>query len=176
MSCECARTRVEGDADANVKTDSNSLVAPGSFAQTYQYYDFPFCRSPEGVKRERTDLGEVLGGDRLAKSPYEIEFGIDKENVDLCTQFLERKEVEKFRRAVKNDYYFQMSFDDLPIWGFIGKVEKIMRGGAAAESRYFLVISFVALAAICYEMMKFPYFLFLKSDFGITNDSNDSML
>ena len=138
MSCECARTRVEGDADANVKTDSNSLVAPGSFAQTYQYYDFPFCRSPEGVKRERTDLGEVLGGDRLAKSPYEIEFGIDKENVDLCTQFLERKEVEKFRRAVKNDYYFQMSFDDLPIWGFIGKVEKIMRGGAAAENRYFL--------------------------------------
>ena len=138
MSCECARTRVKGDADANVKTDSNSLVAPGSFAQTYQYYDFPFCRSPEGVKRERTDLGEVLGGDRLAKSPYEIEFGIDKENVDLCTQFLERKEVEKFRRAVKNDYYFQMSFDDLPIWGFIGKVEKIMRGGAAAENRYFL--------------------------------------
>ena len=107
-------------------------------AQTYQYYDYPFCRTPEGLKHKLEDLGEVLGGDRLARSPYEIEFGVDKENQDLCAQFLERKEVEKFRRAVKNDYYFQMLFDDLPIWGFIGKVEKIMRAGGTAENKYFL--------------------------------------
>ena len=90
------------------------------------------------MKRKSEDLGEVLMGDRLARSPYEIDFGVDKENADLCAQFLERKEVEKFRRVVKNDYYFQMLFDDLPIWGFIGKVEKIMRAGGAAENKYFL--------------------------------------
>jgi hypothetical protein len=32
--------------------------------------------------------------------------------------------VAKFREAVKNSYYFQMYYDDLPLWGFIGKVEK----------------------------------------------------
>lgn len=31
-----------------------------------------------------------------------------------------------------------MSFDDLSIWGFIGKVEKIMCGGVVVENRYFL--------------------------------------
>lgn len=107
-------------------------------SETYQYYDYPFCRTPEGVKHKFEDLGEVLGGDRLARSPYEIEFRRDKENANLCTQYLERKEVEKFRKAVKNDYYFQMSLDDLPIWGFIGKVEKIMRPGEEAENKYFL--------------------------------------
>ena len=28
-------------------------------------------------------------------------------------------------QAVKEDWYFQMYYDDLPIWGFMGKVEKI---------------------------------------------------
>lgn len=29
-------------------------------------------------------------------------------------------------QAVVEDWYFQMYYDDLPIWGFIGKVEKII--------------------------------------------------
>jgi hypothetical protein len=29
-------------------------------------------------------------------------------------------------QAVRDDWYFQMYYDDLPVWGFIGKV-----GGAA---------------------------------------------
>jgi len=107
-------------------------------AQTYKYYDYPFCQTPGGAKRARGDLGDVLGGDRLARLPHEIAFRVDVEDQTLCTQFLERKEVDKFRRAVKNDYYFQMTFDDLPIWGFIGKVEKILRAGATPQNRYFL--------------------------------------
>jgi hypothetical protein len=38
---------------------------------------------------------------------------------------------------VKDDYYFQMFYDDLPIWGFIGKVEKII-GSTSTELRYYL--------------------------------------
>ena len=30
---------------------------------------------------------------------------------------------------MKDDYYFQMYYDDLPIWGFIGKIEKILKPG-----------------------------------------------
>lgn len=30
-------------------------------------------------------------------------------------------------QAVKSDYYFQMFYDDLPIWGFIGKLEKVSK-------------------------------------------------
>ena len=31
-----------------------------------------------------------------------------------------------------------MFFDDLPIWGFIGKVEKLMHAGEKPELRYYL--------------------------------------
>jgi len=37
---------------------------------------------------------------------------------------LTKEDLEKFREAVKKDYYFQMYYDDLPIWGFIGKADK----------------------------------------------------
>jgi hypothetical protein len=29
-------------------------------------------------------------------------------------------------QAVKGDWYFQFFYDDLPMWGFVGKVEKII--------------------------------------------------
>ena len=40
-------------------------------------------------------------------------------------------------QAVKEDYYFQMFYDDLPIWGFVGKMEKIDKPHGA-EFRYYL--------------------------------------
>jgi hypothetical protein len=35
-----------------------------------------------------------------------------------------------FLQAVKEDWYFQMYYDDLPVWGFIGKMEKIIAAGS----------------------------------------------
>jgi hypothetical protein len=29
-------------------------------------------------------------------------------------------------QAVANDWFFQMYVDELPVWGFIGKMEKII--------------------------------------------------
>ncbi len=40
-------------------------------------------------------------------------------------------------QAVKSDYYFQMFYDDLPIWGFIGKLEKVSKP-SGIELRYFI--------------------------------------
>lgn len=40
-------------------------------------------------------------------------------------------------QALEADYYFNMFYDDLPIWGFIGKVEKIQKP-AGMEKRYHL--------------------------------------
>lgn len=42
----------------------------------------------------------------------------------MCRKKLTKRDVAKFRNAVSNAYYFQMYFDDLPVWGFIGKVDK----------------------------------------------------
>ncbi|PPR83048.1 hypothetical protein GOBAR_AA37660 [Gossypium barbadense] len=89
-------------------------------SETYRYFDFPFCSSAP-VKEKKEALGEVLNGDRLVSAPYKLEFLTEKEAEIACKRKLTRDEVVKFRKAVSKDYYFQMYYDDLPIWGFLGK-------------------------------------------------------
>lgn len=85
------------------------------------------------VKDKSEALGEVLNGDRLVSAPYKLDFLADKESEVICKKQLSKKEVAEFRSAVAKDYYFQMYYDDLPIWGFLGKVDK---EGKADPSEY----------------------------------------
>ena len=43
-------------------------------------------------------------------TPYDIKFKVNKENELLCSQELTAKDLQKFRKAVKKDYYFQARF------------------------------------------------------------------
>ncbi|KAI9160957.1 hypothetical protein LWI28_013116 [Acer negundo] len=92
-------------------------------SETYRYFDLPFCSSAP-VKEKKEALGEVLNGDRLVSAPYKLEFLSEKDSEIACKKHLSKEEVARFRNAVSKDYYFQMYYDDLPIWGFLGKVDK----------------------------------------------------
>ncbi|KAE8654783.1 Transmembrane 9 superfamily member 3 [Hibiscus syriacus] len=91
--------------------------------ETYRYFDFPFCSSAL-VKKKKEAFGEVLNGDRLVSAPYKIDFLSEKDAEIACQTKLSKEDVAKFRTAVSEDYYFQMYYDDLPIWSFFGKVDK----------------------------------------------------
>ncbi|KAJ8470526.1 hypothetical protein OPV22_024869 [Ensete ventricosum] len=92
-------------------------------SETYRFYDLPFC-SPDHVTEKKEALGEVLNGDRLVDAPYELNFGEEKRSKSLCKKALSKKDVGKLRDAVSKDYYFQMYYDDLPLWGFLGRIKK----------------------------------------------------
>jgi hypothetical protein len=48
---------------------------------------------------------------------------------------LSKEDAAKFRKAVQDDYYFNMFYDNLPVYGFIGKVRtRGVRGGNRAPS------------------------------------------
>lgn len=83
------------------------------------------------VTEKKEDLGEVLNGDRMVQSRYQLNFRQDKQLESICKKTLSKDEVKKFRDAVKQDYYFQMYYDDLPLWGFIGKMDE-------TETKYYL--------------------------------------
>ncbi|WOL02614.1 transmembrane 9 superfamily member 3-like [Canna indica] len=104
-------------------------------SETYRYFDLPFC-TPEHLTEKTEALGEVLNGDRLVDAPYKLEFQVDHDSKLLCKKKLAKEDVAKLRSAVTKDYYFQMYYDDLPIWGFIGKVEK--EGKDLSEYKYYL--------------------------------------
>lgn len=78
----------------------------------------------------------MLNGDRLVDAPYKLDFRREKDSEVVCLKKLKKEDVAKFRAAVIKDYYFQMYYDDLPIWGFIGKVDK--EGKDPSEYRYYL--------------------------------------
>eukprot|EP00798_Chlamydomonas_sp_ICE-L_P020329 gene20329-27089_t len=115
-----------------------SKVGPFSNpSETYEFTSLPFCQPKEGVKWKTLHLGEVVDANRMASTPYTLNFKEDKTDLEVCTLALGSAELSKFRKAVEEDWYFQMYYDDLPVWGFIGKMEKIIKQGVS-EFRYHL--------------------------------------
>ncbi|KAG6516170.1 hypothetical protein ZIOFF_026619 [Zingiber officinale] len=90
----------------------------------------------EHLKEKRKALGEVLNGDRLVDAPYKVSFQEEFNSKLLCKKKLKPEDVARFRDAVTKDYYFQMYYDDLPIWGFVGKVDK--EGKDLGDYKYYL--------------------------------------
>lgn len=91
--------------------------------ETYHYYTLPVCR-PDKIEHRSLTLGEVLDGDRMAKSMYNIKFKENEENKQLCTATLNQKDVEMLSSAIEDFYYFEFVTDDIPMRGFIGKFEE----------------------------------------------------
>ncbi|XP_053477406.1 transmembrane 9 superfamily member 1 [Ictalurus furcatus] len=91
--------------------------------ETYHYYTLPVCR-PKEVRHKALSLGEVLDGDRMAESLYNIHFRENNERQTLCQLTLSEKEVDQLREAIEELYYFEFVLDDIPIWGFVGYMEE----------------------------------------------------
>ena len=80
---------------------------------------FPVERR-EAPIRHRQHLGESIVGDRRETSPYEITFGDTVEWRLLCKTSLNKDDLDKFKKAIQNNYFFEMFVEDLPMWGYIG--------------------------------------------------------
>ncbi|XP_032477541.1 transmembrane 9 superfamily member 1 isoform X4 [Phocoena sinus] len=91
--------------------------------ETYHYYQLPVC-CPEKIRHKSLSLGEVLDGDRMAESLYEIRFRENVEKRILCHMQLTSAQVEQLRQAIEELYYFEFVVDDLPIRGFVGYMEE----------------------------------------------------
>ncbi|CAG8512008.1 3589_t:CDS:10 [Paraglomus brasilianum] len=81
----------------------------------FAYNDLPFVCVPEdGVKSSWMNLGEVLRGDRIANSVFELKM---KEDVDckiLCKKIIKAKDAAWAKQLIKNDYRIEWIVDNLP--------------------------------------------------------------
>eukprot|EP00058_Branchiostoma_floridae_P011604 XP_002597092.1 hypothetical protein BRAFLDRAFT_105034 [Branchiostoma floridae] len=91
--------------------------------ETYNYYELPLCR-PEKVEFASLTLGEVLHGDRMAVSTYDMKFKASVENAELCKLTLNDEDLEQLKEAIEDLYYFEFVLDELPIRGFIGHLDE----------------------------------------------------
>lgn len=89
------------------KLDSTKTQIP------YDYYDMPFCR-PLSIKLDAENLGEVLMGDRIENSAYEVKMKEDKDCSLLCLKNYSSEDVRKWREKIIEEYTVNMVVDNIP--------------------------------------------------------------
>ncbi|KAF2858112.1 putative multispanning membrane protein [Piedraia hortae CBS 480.64] len=89
----------------------------------YAYAELPFVCPPSGRARAgglmsgsnvALNLGEVLRGDRIVLSDYELQMGQDDELHYLCSQTVGRAGLQKAIEVVKTGYMAEWIVDNLP--------------------------------------------------------------
>jgi transmembrane 9 superfamily protein 2/4 len=88
----------------------------------FAYYDLPFVCPPTGAKHggiksgqgKSLNLGEVLRGDRIMSSDYDLAMGEDQECKYLCSQEIDRATVKRAQELVEDGYVAEWIVDNLP--------------------------------------------------------------
>ena len=90
----------------------------------YAYFDLPFVCPPSGKthggspfgsgKSISLNLGEVLRGDRIMTSDFELTMGKDVECQALCTREVSRSDVKWARKLIRDNYVVEWIVDNLP--------------------------------------------------------------
>ncbi|KAK3814878.1 MAG: transmembrane 9 superfamily member 4-like [Benniella sp.] len=81
----------------------------------YAYADLPFvCAPPKDAKKAWLNLGEVLRGDRISTSDYELVVGHDIDCKILCTKRVLAEDAALARDFIANEYNVEWIVDNLP--------------------------------------------------------------
>ncbi|KAG8630591.1 hypothetical protein KVT40_002210 [Elsinoe batatas] len=89
----------------------------------YAYSELPFVCPPSGRVRApgfvsgsnvALNLGEVLRGDRIVVSDYDLEMGRDNEIHYLCSQTIDEASLQKAQEIIRDGYVAEWIVDNLP--------------------------------------------------------------
>ncbi|KAI4216490.1 MAG: hypothetical protein LQ351_000979, partial [Letrouitia transgressa] len=88
----------------------------------FAYYDLPFVCPPSGKKHAgyasgqsvSLNLGEVLRGDRIMASDFDLAMGQDQECQYLCSYKVNRHAVKRTRQLIDDGYVAEWIVDNLP--------------------------------------------------------------
>uniref|UniRef100_A0A7S0WFB7 Transmembrane 9 superfamily member n=1 Tax=Chlamydomonas leiostraca TaxID=1034604 RepID=A0A7S0WFB7_9CHLO len=103
--------------------------------ETYNYFSLPYCRRYPDKKPEHAwgGLGEVLEGNELINSHYDIKFRVPVWGMQpICSMALTEAKAQQFHDAIVGQYWYELFMDDLPIWAFVGETIKDKDGNDMA--------------------------------------------
>ncbi|KAJ1725712.1 hypothetical protein LPJ53_000191 [Coemansia erecta] len=80
----------------------------------FAYYDLPFVCRPSDLQRPWLNIGEVLRGDRIASSDYELTMGTNSSCQVLCTHPMTPEANLEAERFVRQGYLIEWIVDKLP--------------------------------------------------------------
>uniref|UniRef100_A0A2K6PB32 Transmembrane 9 superfamily member n=1 Tax=Rhinopithecus roxellana TaxID=61622 RepID=A0A2K6PB32_RHIRO len=85
----------------------------------YEYYSLPFCQ-PSKITYKAENLGEVLRGDRIVNTPFQVLMNSEKKCEVLCSQSnkpvtLTVEQSRLVAERITEDYYVHLIADNLPV-------------------------------------------------------------
>ncbi|KAF9276526.1 hypothetical protein BGZ68_009965 [Mortierella alpina] len=81
----------------------------------YSYADLPFvCAPPKDAKKAWLNLGEVLRGDRISSSNYELIVGKDEKCKTLCIKNVAAEDAALAKDFIANEYFVEWIVDNMP--------------------------------------------------------------
>ena len=82
----------------------------------YEYYNLPIhCKPESGVKYKSENLGEILRGDRVVNTGFNIKMNVDEKCKVICSNVtLNKEESNKLIKRIKDDYHVHLLVDNLP--------------------------------------------------------------
>lgn len=79
----------------------------------YAYYSLPFCQ-PAVIEEAAENLGEVLSGDMIETSPYEVLMRFEEACKVLCMIDYTADELAQFEEKIREEYRINWIVDNLP--------------------------------------------------------------
>ena len=80
------------------------------------------------------NLGEVLRGDKIMNSNYELKMGVEETCKVLCKKELTGSEAKEFSQRIEEDYRVHWVMDNLVSWGRAPAVGAIATPSAVAAA------------------------------------------
>ena len=85
----------------------------------YEYYSLPFCPPKDGVQYKTENLGEILRGDRISTTAYEVEMNEGYGCRVLCgtpeaPSKFNKEDTETVMYRVEAEYFIHLIVDNLP--------------------------------------------------------------
>jgi transmembrane 9 superfamily protein 2/4 len=79
----------------------------------YEYYKLPFC-APDEIEEFAENIGELLTGNKLENSPYELFMNQNEHCKVLCVKKYGKADVDHFVERIKEDYVVNWVIDNMP--------------------------------------------------------------
>lgn len=79
----------------------------------YDYYTLKFCPPPK-IEEKVENLGEILAGDLIKNSPYEIRVLRNETCKELCKKDLKVRDKQNFKNMIDDEYLVNWIVDNMP--------------------------------------------------------------
>jgi len=81
----------------------------------YEYYSLDMCKPKDMLVYKSQNLGEILRGDRIVNTPYEVKMAEGVECAVLCKDKVwDAKESKEVSYRVEHEYFVHLMMDNLP--------------------------------------------------------------